>query len=433
MRAGNGWVGAPSRIAEAMTHNSPTAGAFAAYRSLPALSGRAYLPVAFLARLPFSMNTLGVMVLVTATTGSVAAAGLSTAAASLGTAAFGAVQGKLADRHGQRPVLIVASLLNAVAAVLVVLAATGGANRVALAAACFLLGASAPQVGALARVRWIALMHDEPQSIGAAMGYESTVDEITFVLGPALVGVIATAGSPAIALLVAAGLVTTFGLAFALHPTAHAPARGARPASGAGLSSARVLGRLALPLLGMLGVGVFFGSTQAGVTAVAEGAGTPGIAGLLYAVMGVGSAVTALALVAVPDTIGYRTRWVAGAAGLTLTTAATLLTDGPGQLAAVLAVVGLFVGPTLVTLFSVGGSLVPVAQAGTAMTMLVSANVVGVALGAAVAGSVADQAGAPAVFVVPLMAAALVAAAGLLSPRGPAGATSTTEVTSTSM
>lgn len=434
MRAGNGWVGVPSRIAEAMNQSSTTAGAFAAYRSLPALSGRAYLPVAFLARLPFSMNTLGVMVLVTATTGSVAAAGLSTAAASLGTAAFGAVQGKLADRLGQRPVLIVASLLNAVAAVLVVLAATGGAHRAVLAAACFLLGASAPQVGALARVRWIALMHDEPQTIGAAMGYESTVDEITFVLGPALVGVIATAGSPAIALLVAAGLVTMFGLAFALHPTANAPTRRARPAPGGPRhGSPRVLRRLALPLVGMLGVGVFFGSTQAGVTAVAEAAGQAGIAGLLYAVLGVGSAITALALVAVPDTIGYRTRWVAGAAGLTLTTAATLLTDGPGQLAAVLAVVGLFVGPTLVTLFSVGGSLVPVAQAGTAMTMLVSANVVGVALGAAVAGSVADQAGAPAVFVVPLVAAALVAAAGLLSPRGPAGATSTTEVTSTSM
>jgi len=183
----------------------------------------------------------------------------------------------------------------------------------------------------------------------------------------------------------------------------------------------------------MLAIGTFFGGTQAGVTAVAEAAGKPGIAGLLYAVLGIGSAATALALVAVPDSVGSRSRWVIGAVGLTVTTAAMLLTHGPGQLVAVLAVVGLFVGPTLVTLFSVGGALVPVAQAGSAMTMLVSANVVGVALGAAVAGAIADRAGAPTVFLVPLAAAALVAAAGLLSPRARPGATSITDVTSESV
>ncbi len=417
-----------------MNHSTTASGPFTAYRALPALSGRAYLPIAFLARLPFSMNTLGVLVLVTASTGSIAAAGLATAAASLGTASFGAVQGRLADRLGQRPVLVVASLLNAVAAVLVVLAATGDTARAVLAAACFLLGASAPQVGALARVRWIALAPGAPRTVNAAMGYESTADEITFVLGPALVGVIATTGSPAAALLVAAALVSVFGLAFAMHPTATAPARHPRRAAGAARpASTRVLRRLVLPLVGMLAIGTFFGGTQAGVTAVAEAAGKPGIAGLLYAVLGIGSAATALALVAVPDSVGSRSRWVIGAVGLTVTTAAMLLTHGPGQLVAVLAVVGLFVGPTLVTLFSVGGALVPVAQAGSAMTMLVSANVVGVALGAAVAGAIADRAGAPTVFLVPLAAAALVAAAGLLSPRARPGATSITDVTSESV
>lgn len=414
-----------------MNQSSTASRTLAAYRALPALSGRSYLPVAFLARLPFSMTTLGVMVLVTATTGSVAAGGLATAAASLGTAALASVQGNLADRLGQRPVLVVASLLNAIAAVAVVLAATGDAPRAVLAAACFLLGASAPQVGALARVRWIALGTDEPQAVEAAMSYESTVDEITFVLGPALVGVIATAGSPAAALLVAASLVTVFGLAFALHPTAEAPSRRPRPGGSSGAhrtGALHVLRRVALPVVGMACIGVFFGGTQASVTAVAEAAGRPGIAGLLYAVLGVGSAMTALALVAVPASVGSRTRWLVGGTGLTLSMACMLLTSGTGQVVAVLAVAGLFVGPTLVTLFSVGGNLVPVTEAGTAMTMLVSANVVGVAAGAAIAGVAAEHLGTPLVFVVPITAAVLVALAGLLSPRERPGATSRLEL-----
>ncbi|MFI2752358.1 MFS transporter [Cellulomonas sp. P22] len=415
-----------------MNQSSTASRTLAAYRALPALSGRPYLPVAFLARVPFSMTTLGVMVLVTATTGSVAAGGLATAGASLGTAAFASVQGNLADRLGQRPVLVVASLLNAVAAVAVVLAATGGAPRAVLAACCFLLGASAPQVGALARVRWIALGGaDQPRTAEAAMSYESTVDEITFVLGPALVGVIATAGSPAAALLVAAGLVAVFGLAFALHPTADAPAR--RPRAGRSSGARRpgalhVLRRVALPVVGMACIGVFFGGTQASVTAVAEAAGRPGVAGLMYAVLGVGSAMTALALVALPASVGSRTRWLTGGTGLALTMSLALLTSGTGQVVAVLAVAGLFVGPTLVTLFSVGGNLVPVTEAGTAMTMLVSANVVGVAAGAAVAGVASEHLGTPTVFVVPIAAAVLVALAGLLSPRERPGATSRTDL-----
>src|SRR5690606_33652085 len=164
---------------------------------------RTFLPVAFLARLPFSMLTIGTLLLVSSTTGSVAMGGLASAATALGTALGGPTQGALADRVGQRRVLLVAVPLATFAVVGLVLAAPVPAGTGAVLVAAAVTGASAPQVGPLARVRWLRLAADEPRTVEAAMSYESTADEVSFVLGPALVGVLASAGSPQVAVLVA--------------------------------------------------------------------------------------------------------------------------------------------------------------------------------------------------------------------------------------
>ncbi|RYV50279.1 MFS transporter [Pengzhenrongella frigida] len=403
----------------------PHAGPLATYRALPRLAGRSFLPIALLARLPFSMTALGIMLLVTTSTGSVATGGLATGASSLGTALFGAVHGNLADRFGQRPVVSIAVTANAAAMVAVVLAAHRGAPLAVTLVACFATGATSPQVGAFARVRWIALTRDDPATLAASMGYESTVDELTFVLGPALVGLISAAASPELTLLAAALLTAVFGLAFAAHPTARItrPADGDRTAHRAVAARwpvRRLLPLAGAPLLGMAAMGVFFGGSQAAVTAFATDAGNPGLAGLLYAAMGVGSAATALAVVALPDRIDPRRRWVVAATGMTIVSSATLVVTGVGPIVAVLGVTGLFIGPAMVTIFTVGGNVSPVGRAGTVMTLLVSANVVGGAIGAAGAGAVAEAAGVQAAFGVPVTAAAALAVVGLLA-RGSVG------------
>src|SRR5690606_2617826 len=308
---------------------------------LPQLAGRPFLPVAFLARLPFSMLTIGTLLLVTSTTSSVALGGLASAATALGTAVGGPTQGVLADRVGQRRVLLVCVPLATLAVLGLVLAASAPGATAAVLVAAAATGASAPQVGPLARVRWLRLAHAEPRTVGAAMSYESTADEVSFVLGPALVGVLASAGSPQAAVLAAAGGIAVFGTAFALHPTARA--------------------------------------------ALAGGAGVPGSAGLGYAVRGVGSAVTALAVVALPRRWGLRGRWVTFAAGLLAGTLALVLAAAGGSLAAVVVAVaatGLFVGPVMVTVFTVAGERAPAGRTAAAMTLVASANVVGVAMGA---------------------------------------------------
>ncbi|MCO7272197.1 MFS transporter [Cellulosimicrobium cellulans] len=414
----------------------PDAPGRSGYARLPQLAGRAFLPVAFLARLPFSMLTIGTLLLVSSTTGSVAIGGLASAATALGTALGGPTQGALADRVGQRRVLLVAVPVATLAVLGLVLAASAPGATAAVLAAAAVTGASAPQVGPLARVRWLRLAADEPRTVEAAMSYESTADEVSFVLGPALVGVLASAGSPQVAVLVAAGGIAVFGTAFALHPTAratlHAPATSSDAGTGTGTTSPATdtVGTLALVrreavvLVGMLAMGLLFGGTQSALTALTRDAGVPGSAGLVYAVMGVGSAVTALSVVALPRRWGLRSRWITFAAGLVAGTVALILAAASGSLTAVVVAVaatGLFVGPVMVTVFTVAGERAPAGRTASAMTLVASANVVGVAVGASGGGALADAVSTTTAFWLPVVAAVLLVATGVSLTSRPQG------------
>src|SRR3712207_6335317 len=76
-------------------------------------AGLSYFPLAFTARLPFAMMTVGVLTLVVAERGSVTVGGLTSAAAGIGTALAGPLLGAAADRLGQRRVLVPVGLVNA--------------------------------------------------------------------------------------------------------------------------------------------------------------------------------------------------------------------------------------------------------------------------------------------------------------------------------
>ncbi|MFH6687300.1 MFS transporter, partial [Cellulosimicrobium funkei] len=307
--------------------------------------------------------------------------------------------------------------------------APGATAAVLLAAAA--TGASAPQVGPLARVRWLRLAADEPRTVEAAMSYESTADEVSFVLGPALVGVLASAGSPQVAVLAAAGGIAVFGAAFALHPTARATAphgHGHGPhattAGAADGGTAELVRREAVVLVGMLAMGLLFGGTQAALTALTRDAGVPGSAGLVYAVMGVGSAITALSVVALPRSWGLRSRWITFAAGLLVGTAGLVLAAAGGSLTAVVVAVaatGLFVGPVMVTVFTVAGERAPAGRTASAMTLVASANVVGVAIGASGGGALADTVSTTSAFALPVVAAVLLVVTGVSLTSRPQG------------
>ena len=381
------------------------------YRRLYALSGAWYLPLAFLGRLPLSMSQLGTLLLVSTATGSYGSGGLAAGALAVSNAVGAPVAGAWADRVGQRPVVLAQSTLGAGGLVLLVLLSTGEAGAPAVVMSAGLAGLLLPQVGPLARVRWRPITDGtgahQHRLMDAAFSYEGAADEASFVLGPALVGLAAIAIDPAGAMLLAAAMLAVFGTAFALHPTAALTGAGYHVHARGRL----VTGLLASLLLAQLFVGMLFGATQTGTTALAQAAGTPGLAGLVHALLGVGSVIAGLATVYLPARIGQHRRVLASAAFLVLFSAPLLIVEGLAGLVVVVLLLGFGVAPYMIGVFTLGERAVPPGRVGAAMTLLAGATGVGYAAGSAVAGRLTDLHGHTAAFAVTVVA--MVAALGL--------------------
>ena len=382
----------------------------ASYRRLFQLAGPAYVLVAFLARLPLAMSQLGTLLLVSEATGSYGLGGLSAGALALANAVGAPFAGSLADRVGQRHVVLAQALAGAATLTALVALVHLGAPEPAVVAMAALSGLTMPQVGPLARVRWrpitAASGAEQRRLVDVAFSYEGAADEASFAIGPALIGVGIVLISPGGALLVAAGVLAVFGTAFALH-------RSARTVPNAGLAAhaERLLTPVVVILaLAQLLIGSLFGATQTGTTVLATEAGQPGIAGLVHATLGVGSALAGVATAFIPERIALERRILAAAAALLVLSLPLLLVDGLPALVPVVGLLGCAVAPFMIGVFTLAERVVAPTRVATAMTLLASATGLGYAVGSSVAGRLADHHGYSAAFgvTVTVMALALV-------------------------
>ncbi len=149
----------------------------------------------------------------------------------------------------------------------------------------------------MARVRWMALTtrNLSPGATGGkrsvaanradldtALSYEGTADEVTFVLGPALVGVLASMVAPWLPLALAAVMTITLVPAFAVHPSQQAvvpaPRKVKAGVEGSGEEGPQAAAPrrprwagavVAVPVVAMVCMGTFFGATQNALRAFA--------------------------------------------------------------------------------------------------------------------------------------------------------------------
>ncbi len=434
------------------------------------------LPVmSFLARLPTATVQFGSVLLVARTSGSLTAAGLTGGALAIGQVACGPPVGRLADRHGQRTVVLAFSLANALAIAGLVAGALARLPAAVLAVLGAVAGATVPQIGPMARARLVALARragTRESTVGAALSFESTLDEISFVLGPAFVGLAAVTAHPGYALGGAAVLVGLCGTGFALHRTAVVARRSGPVATStdgrsgsvrtrAGRRSGAVptpatqrSGAVPTPSAGRDGAvpapatqrsgavptqparrsspvptsiprsihalraalalqGAMFGACQAGITALTQRLGQPEQAGLVYAAMGVMSAVAGLSMAAVPARVGLNARWRAATAAAFLLSLPLLWTGSLPAHYAVVTVLGTAYAPHLITLFGLTERVVPPERLAEAMAFATSALVGGQALAVAVTGRLAESYGPGAAFGAASLAAALACATAL--------------------
>lgn len=126
---------------------------------------------------------------------------------------------------------------------------------------------------------------------------------------------------------------------------------------------------------------------------------------------------TALLTTRLPERVPHELRIaVSGSAilvaGLLLSTA-----SGPVGLAGAMLLMGTALAPTLISSYALAERIAPPDWATTTMTALSTANVVGVAAGAALAGGLVDGAGPTAALLVTSAAGLVVLGAGLVARR----------------
>ncbi|WP_051217728.1 MFS transporter [Nocardioides insulae] len=373
------------------------------------------------ARLPISMVGLGIVLLVEAASSSYAVAGLVSASFMVANAVAGIGQGRLLDRFGQGRVLSICAMVFGVGMVLLIVSVLFGWSLPVVCLSAAIGGAALPLVGSAARARW-AYVLGRSRQLQTAFALEGVVDEAVFITGPMLVTFTVATIHPVAGLGSAAIACVVGTLAFSAQRDTEPPPH-PRPVHPEGARASRppMPWRTVAPLAVVaVALGVLFGASEVVTIAFADEQDQPTMAGVLLAVMAVGSLIAGLAAGAVQWRRGpvIRVRWGALAMGLAWLPA--LFASSVAVLALIMFLGGLAIAPTLAATFSVVEQAVPPARITEGMGIMHTGITAGVAPGASLSGLVVDHHTAASAYAVCLVAGLVAAAAAVLLPGRPA-------------
>ena len=359
----------------------------AGYRELLRAPGVARIIAAQLtARFPNGMMSLAILLHVEQQTGSYGAAGLVLAAASIGQATAGPVTSRWMGIWGMRRVLTLTTAVCAASVLLIAVLPLNVFGYMLLGAAG---GLSTPPVQSAVRTIYPKLVNS--RQLTALFSLDASLQEIIWILAPVVITLVATQVGTVPALLLIVAILVGGGGWFILSPEV---GRVRIP------RSRRALGRvLAKPVVLLATVTGFLliGACAAVEAAVVATFGHGGFeAGLVLAVFSVGSLAGGLAFGHVP--IG---RWAMArrmtvvAAGLV---AAVFFVDEigaatPWWVGACLVVAGVGVAPALAVMFTMTSASVKFSETAEAYGWIGTGQLIGAALGSAVAGFLIDGVG----------------------------------------
>jgi MFS family permease len=374
-------------------------------------------------RMTMSMFGLGSLLLISAATGRYGLAGLVAAASSVSYAVCAPQLARLADRFGQRRTLRPTAVIFGAATAAFVACVELGAPLAAIIISACLAGAAMPSLGSMVRTRWSALLGDSPM-LGTAYALESVIDEMIFVIGPAVATLLATEVQPAAGVVTAVVLCVAGTLALAsqtgtepaVYPAAQRAApRVRRPAdrpAGHPASAADVpppaapplrrwRRRGTLPAAGLITLaptffflGAMFATIDLSTVAFAQQHGHKPLAGFLLGTYALGSATGGIWYGSRSWRLPLERRFAITLC-LTVAGVATFWSlPSLWSLDLVIFVCGLTIAPTLIAGFSLIERQSLPGRHTEGMTWLSSAVSVGVAGGSAIAGQVVDAGGA---------------------------------------
>src|SRR5664279_1856318 len=367
------------------------------YREILTIPGAWQFSAAgLLARAGGAMMGIGTVLMVSALYGSYGLAGALAATNVVSWAIGTAVLSNLVDRYGQRRVMYPAAVISAAALTLVVVFALLGLPAWTLFPPALISGLTGGSPGALVRARWNNVI-TKPEQLHTAYALESTLDELTFVIGPVAATALSTQVHPAAALIapVVLGLVGA-QLFYSQRATEPPPAPRRDPAADRPALLSRLI--LLVPGVGsviavnML-IGCVFGSIDVSVVAAATGWNVRGASGAVLAVFSLASGIAGFFYGARAWSSPLTKRFLVGVVLLFAFSAALPFTNSIVTIGAVGVLVGATVAPTLINGNSLVGRLVPQGRLTEGLSWMGTGIGIGVSIGSSVSGQVIDDAG----------------------------------------
>jgi MFS family permease len=257
----------------------------APYAALLRISGVPRLVAAStVARIPFGMVALALILLIEDATGSYAVAGAVEGAYGLAGGIGSPLAGRAIGRFGQTRVLVPTALANAGGLAALVALVETGAPRWSWFAVAALSGLTFPSLGAAIRGLWPEIAGDR---LTAAMALEAILLDVFFIVGPTLAAALSAVASPAVAVLAGAAMSAGGCIVYATAPVVRRwrarPEGTARGGSVWRSPAARTMMLIGFP------IGMTFGFMEVGLTAFADDHGAAEASGLLISAQAVAS------------------------------------------------------------------------------------------------------------------------------------------------
>jgi MFS family permease len=359
-----------------------------------------------LTRLPLGLNALATVLFLRERTGSFAVAGAAAGGLALGNAMGAPVNARLVDRLGAR-VLLVLAAGHATGLLALVALGRAGAPPALLVLGAVATGFCLPPVSSVLRALYPRMLGGE--LVRAAYALDSVLTETIFIAGPLLVAALVALVGPEAALVVSAAAVMSGAtLFFTVLPRRE----GARGRSSSRLGALRAPGVRTL-LFTMLPVGFAFGALEVAIPAFASSRGHAGYSGVLIAVWSAASAGGGLVYGARAAHLPLSRVHVRVALLLPLSFLPLALAGPLWTMTLLVVPAGALIAPLIASRNELAGVVAPPDAETEAFTWPLTALVGGVALGAAVAGSVVEASGWRAAVLVAAASAAVGAAVAL--------------------
>jgi MFS family permease len=358
------------------------------------------------ARLPIGIDGIATVLFLRHEGKSFALAGAAAGALALGSALGAPFAARLIDRLSAR-VLVPLAFGHAAGLIALIALAIAGAPASLLVLVAFLAGATMPTVSSVLRSAYSTLLARQQHLIPSAFALEAVVIEAIFIVGPLTTAALTWLGSAAAALVVSA-VAVVLGTAWfvAELPADIADRRIEHPAGRHWAGALRSPG-LQTIVIAMLPVGFAFGAIEVMLPAFADAEGDRQLAGVLYAIWSLGSALGGILYGLRPRLLPLRTVHLWAAAAVPVGMGTLALAGSPLAMCLLVVLAGLPIAPLIATRNELAGMVALPGSETESFTWPLTALVSGVALGAAAAGALADGPGWRASVLAAVAAAAL--------------------------